>query len=158
MSTITTLKLHVPVLLLPSVAVHVTAVVPVGNANPDTGVQATVGVPQLSEPAGVEYVTTEVHKPGSAFCVIVDGQLTVGASPSLTITLKLHVPVLLEASVAVQVTGVVPIEKAKPLTGEHTTEGVPQLSDPVAVNVTTALHCPGSVPCVIVDGHTTVGG
>jgi len=46
--TMVTLKLHDAVLPLPSVAVHVTAVLPTGNALPDGGVHVTVTPGQLS--------------------------------------------------------------------------------------------------------------
>lgn len=49
LSTRLTLKLHVAVLLLPSVAVSVTTVVPTPDkASPDAGNWLTAGVPQLS--------------------------------------------------------------------------------------------------------------
>ena len=128
-----TLKVHVPVLEDPSVAVHVTTVVPVVNVEPLAGEQTTVGVPQLSEPVGVIYVMTAVHNPGSTGDVIADGQFTVGASPSFTITLNVQVPVFSAASVAVHVTSVVPVVKVDPLAGEQTTVGVPQLSEPAGV-------------------------
>jgi len=46
-------KLHVAVLLDPSVAVHVTVVVPKGNIEPAGGLHVTVTVEQLSVADGV---------------------------------------------------------------------------------------------------------
>ena len=65
-------------------------------------------------------------------CVIAEGQITVGDSPSFTTTLNVHVPVLFDGSVAVHVTSVVPVGNAKPDAGEHSTVAL-QLSDPVGV-------------------------
>jgi hypothetical protein len=45
------------------------------------------------------------------------GQVTVGGWVSLTVTVKLHEPVLFEESVAVQLTVVVPFCKAEPDAG-----------------------------------------
>lgn len=69
--------------------------------------------------------------------------LSVGACVSCTVTVKLHVEFGLSglASLAVQVTVVIPTGKLAPEAGKHVTVGVPQLS--VAdglVNVTTAEH------------------
>jgi hypothetical protein len=58
-----------------------------------------------------------------------DGQLTVGAWVSLTVTMKLHEAVLLEASDTVQLTVVVPFGKNEPAAGEQVTAPTPgQLS------------------------------
>ena len=54
-----------------------------------------------------------------------------------TPTLKLHVAVLPDISVAVQVTVVAPIAKHEPLGGLQTTPTPGQLSEAVAVKVTT---------------------
>ena len=51
------------------------------------------------------------------FCVMLAGQLAVGASLSTTVTVKLHEEVLPLASVAVQVTVVVPSAKVEPEAG-----------------------------------------
>jgi hypothetical protein len=47
-STMVTVKEHIAVLPLPSVAVQLTVVTPTGNVAPDGGLQTTVGVPKLS--------------------------------------------------------------------------------------------------------------
>ena len=54
------------------------------------------------------------HDPVSAGLVIFAGQLIVGGCVSVTVTVKLHVALLPEASVAVQVTVVVPTVKLDP--------------------------------------------
>lgn len=64
----------------------------------------------------------------------------VGACVSLTVTVKLHEFVLLEVSVAVQLTVVVPFMKVEPAGGVHTTVAPGQLSFTVALYVTTAEH------------------
>ena len=156
-----TLKLHVAVLFLASVAVYVTVVVPIGNAPPlvrlTVGLVAkiTEGVPQLSVAVGA------VHE-ATAFVPVVVKLIFAGqavktgfrmsvAQPSLTMTLKLHVAVLFLASVAVYVTVVVPIGNAPPLVRltvglvTKATIGIPQLSVAVgAVHEATAF-----VPVVV---------
>jgi hypothetical protein len=52
LSLTVTVKVQLPVLPLPSVAVQVTVVVPLGKAVPVLGEQATVGPGQLSEAVG----------------------------------------------------------------------------------------------------------
>ena len=56
------------------------------------------------------------------------GQTTTGGSVSLTVTVKLQVLVLPAASVAVQVTGVVPVPKLEPVGGLQLTVTPGQLS------------------------------
>jgi hypothetical protein len=67
------------------------------------------------------------------------GQLTLGTWLSLTVTVKLHVAVLLDESVAVQVTVVVPFGKVEPELGLQATVAQGQLLKG-CVNVTTAEH------------------
>ena len=59
----------------------------------------------------------EEQSPGAVLTVMLPGQVGTGFSVSLTVTLKLHVAVLLLASVAVQVTLVVPLLNVEPLAG-----------------------------------------
>jgi hypothetical protein len=74
------------------------------------------------------------------------GQLTLGDSVSLTVTWMAQSRVLPYESMAVQVTMVVPTAKVLPDGGEQVTKAEPQLSLATGVgNVTTALHCPGSL-------------
>jgi len=56
------------------------------------------------------------------------GQTIIGGSVSLTVTVKLQVLVLPAASVAVQVTGVVPVPKLEPVGGLQLTVTPGQLS------------------------------
>jgi hypothetical protein len=86
------------------------------------------------------------------------GQVTVGFSLSLTVTVKEQLAVLPEASVAVQLTVVVPFGKLEPDGGVHTTPTPGQLSVALAVKLTFAAHCPGAVLVLIFAGQVTVGG
>jgi hypothetical protein len=70
---------------------------------------------------------------------------------------KLQVEVLPQASVAVDVTVVVPIGKAVPLAGELTTLTTPQLSVAVTVKLTTAVHDPMGVVAVLFAGQVKTG-
>ena len=85
------------------------------------------------------------------------GQLMPGASVSLTVTLKPQLPVLPEASVAVQVTLFVPTAKVEPLVGVQLVVAPGQLSLAEALKLTTAEHCPGSVPVTMLVGQFAVG-
>jgi hypothetical protein len=78
-------------------------------------------------------LTVAEQVPAGAFAMMFAGHVTVGGVRSLTVTVKVHVPVLPDASVAVQVTVVVPTGKLDPDAGAHMTVGVPQLSIPVGV-------------------------
>ena len=73
-------------------------------------------------------MTTAEHRPGSVDLVIFAGHAMVGFSVSLTVTVKVHVAVLPDASVAVQVTVVVPFGKAVPEAGEQLVVTPGQLS------------------------------
>lgn len=62
------------------------------------------------------------------------------------------------ASVAVEVTVVVPLGKKLPDAGTDVTVTPGQLSETVGANVTVAPHCPGLLPTVILAGQVRVGG
>jgi len=117
-----------------SLTAQLTGVVPFGNAEPDAGMQTGMPTPgQLSEAVGTK-VTTAEHRSGSLFFVIFAGQTIVGACTSLTVTVNVHDEELLDASLTVQVTVVVPFGNAELDAGEQT--GVPtpgQLSVAVAL-------------------------
>ena len=128
------------------VAVQVTTVVPEENELPEAGTQLTEAAGEPVED-GVEYVTIGLQ------LEISEGQLPI-TGDSLIVTLNEHDDVRLAASVAVQVTTVVPVEKELPLSGTQFTIAPAQLSVTVGVeNVTTPLsHCSISV------GHAPIAG
>ena len=128
-----TVKVQVPVFAEASVAVHVTVVVPFGNVEPEAGTHATVAPGQLSVAAGVVYVTTAEHWFVAVGTVMFAGHVSVGACVSLTVTEKTQIPVFVEASVAVQITDVVPTGKVEPEAGTHATVAPGQLSEAVGV-------------------------
>ena len=76
-----------------------------------------------------------------------DGQVSVGNSASITVTVNEHILVLSAVSDAEQVTVVTPFWKLVPLIGLHVTGRIPsQLSLAVGVGKeTSAVHAPGSV-------------
>src|SRR5438093_1237000 len=81
-----------------------------------------------------------------------------GASPSVTVTVKVQALVLPLASVAVQVTVATPLLKVEPLAGAQTTEATAQLSLALgAVQLTAAVQTPAAVFCVILAGQVIVG-
>ena len=63
-----------------------------------------------------------------------------GFSVSLILTVKLQLVVLLEESVAVQMTVLMPFAKVEPLVGVQATLTPRQLSLAIGAKVTTALH------------------
>jgi CHASE1-domain containing sensor protein len=152
-----------------SVAVQLTVVAPLGKVAPlATGsplvVQVTPEPGQLSEEPTLKF-TTAVHAPGAVFEVMLPGQVvTVGFWWSSTVTEKLQG--LLElptASVAVQLTVVVPLGKLAPLvTGSplvvQVTPEPGQLSEEPTSKFTTAAHAPGAVFEVMLPGQVVTVG
>ena len=92
---------------LESVAVLVTTLVPIENLDPEGGVLTTVGVPQLSVAVTLK-LTIALPLPGSEGTWISAGQTMVGCSVSFTVTWNMLVTEFPEASVARQVTTVLP--------------------------------------------------
>jgi len=76
---------------------------------------------------------------------------------SLTVTVKLQLAVFPAASVAVQVTVVVPLANWDPEFGEQTTGTVPQLSVAWTLNETIAVCLPVSKHWVMFAGHVILG-
>src|SRR4051812_48255952 len=90
--------------------------------------------------------------------MMLPGQITCGASVSLTVTLNVFVTEFPDASVARQVTTVFPFWKVDPLGGLQTKmTGLEHRSNAVGLKVTTALHTPPSVCCEMSGGSTSVG-
>ena len=113
----TTEKLHVAVLPEASVTLKVFIDVPTGNAAPEANpvVCVVVAPAQLSAPTGAVNATTFEQRPGSLLPVIFAGQVIVGSSLSVMVTVKLQVAVLPTASVAVNVFVVMPARNVAPL-------------------------------------------
>ena len=80
-----------------------------------------------------------------------------GGCVSTTVTVKLHVAVLPDVSVAVTITVVVPFGKFVPDGGAAATVTPGQLSYAFTLKVTTAEHSPVVAGTVIFAGHITVG-
>src|SRR5438093_360868 len=85
------------------------------------------------------------------------GQLGTGRSVSLTVTVKMQLEWLPLASVAVQVTELVPLAKLEPDAGTHRTEPPGQLSVNENAKLTLLAHCPGAVLTVIGPGQLGTG-
>src|SRR5712691_11816932 len=126
----TTITFCVQLLELPltSVTVQTTALVPTRYGS--LASLTTLLTPQLSLVlAGAPSATPlALHKPASALTVTSAGQLIVGRSVSVTVTVKLHPLVLPAASLTPQLTAVTPTRKVAPLGGLHTTVTLVQLS------------------------------
>src|SRR3954452_9594724 len=90
--------------------------------------------------------------------MIVPGQTTCGASVSLTVTWNVFVTEFPEASVARQVTTVLPFWDVELLGGTQIRiTGVEQRSNAVGLKLTTALQLPASVCCEMPGGSVRVG-
>ncbi len=83
-----------------SVTVQVTIVIPIGNVSGASFV--TLSTPQLSETTGVPKLNSNEQ------LITSGGHETIGASLSTTVTVIEQVELLPQASVAVQITVVVP--------------------------------------------------
>jgi len=131
LSLTVTLKPQLAVLPLVSVAVQVTGVVPLAKVAPLAGLHTKVVPGQLSLTIGAK-PTTRPQRPGAVLVTMLAGHTMEGGSESLTVTLKLQLAVLPDASVAVQVTVFVPLAKTLPLVGAQLTVTPEQLSLAVA--------------------------
>src|SRR5919109_3065614 len=121
-----------------SVAEHVTIVVAMGKIVPDCGEQVAPTMPSMLSTAVALNVTVT---PCGLFAskVISAGTVNTGGMESMTLTTNVAVALLPAASVAVQVTVVVPRGKRLPEWGEQVTATVPStLSVAVASNATSA--------------------
>src|SRR5437762_1302746 len=86
------------------------------------------------------------------------GQMAAGASVSLTVMLKLQLAVLPEASMAVQVTLLVPLANVLPLVGLQLTVTPEQLSVATGdAKLTFWLHWPGAVLVTMPPGQVITG-
>src|SRR5262245_15739517 len=131
-----TVKLHDELFggVAASLTEQVTVVVPLGNAVPLAGTQVTAPTPGQLSDAVAANVVTAVHTPGSVPLVMFEGQEIAGGCRSLMVTVNEQDPAFPLASVAEQVTVVVPLGKLEPDGGVQVTVPTPgQLS--VAVGV-----------------------
>ena len=95
-----------------SVTIHVTDVLPAGKIA--GALLMTDKMPQLSAVMGVPgFIPLTEHCPVAVFTAMLEGQLMVGASLSVTVTKKLQLATL-QALVAVTSTLVLPDENAVP--------------------------------------------
>src|SRR2546422_1973768 len=85
------------------------------------------------------------------------GQLGTGRSVSLTVTVKVQLELLPDASVAVHTTLVAPLAKLEPDAGTHRIEPPRQLSVKVAMKLTLLVHCPGAALTVMLPGQLGTG-
>jgi len=148
-----------PVAVLPwlSVAVQLTGVVVMVNVEPDAGAQMGVIAPSTRSKAEGVYETVAPLGP-AASAIMLCGSVRLGGVVSCTITWKLPVVVLPWASVAKQVTVVVPIGKVEPDAGLHVGVRVfPKESDAVTVKVTVAPDGPAA-SLAMFAGRLRVGG
>ena len=156
-SSTVTVKVHVLEFAPLSVATLVTVVVPKGKAKPLGGMLAKLAMPQLSEAFTVNCTLLE-QTPGAAFTVRFAGQVMIGGSGSLTVTVKVQLLELPLASVAMLVTVVVPIGKAKLLLGVLTKPLRAQLSVAATVKVTLLAHWPAARFTAMFPGQLITGG
>jgi hypothetical protein len=102
-------------------------------------------------------LTFAPHWPASLPTTIFEGGVKVGSSASETVTLKDPLSVFPAASVAVQLTVVVPTLKADPEGGAQEIVVPGQLSVAVGVKLTAAEHWPVSLSTAISEGAVRTG-
>lgn len=148
---------------LESVTVNTLVVIPTGKEPPETipDVKTVIGVVEhKSVPTGAVYDTLAAQVPFAALAVIFAGHVILGNCTSLTVTVKLQVAELFEASVTLKTLVVVP-------TGNEAPDGSPEVcivAAPVhksvptgAVYVTVAAQVPKTALTVIFAGQLMVG-
>jgi hypothetical protein len=139
-------------LLEVSVAWQVTSVTPFGKTLPELGAHEGVAPEQLSLTVGVK-LTTAVHRFGSVFWVMGFGQVIVGSSLSLIVTVNVQ----LGPAVVEHVTVVTPFGKLAPDAGLQVT--VPHVPVVVgAAKVSVLAQVPGAVLSVMLLGQVIVQG
>jgi len=127
-SSTDTVKLHELALPLASVAVQVTVCTPTAKVEPLAGSQTRLVTAQLSVALADQVTLVLPHWPASAVATRFVGQRTRGGSASRTVTVKVHELLFPEASIAVQVTVVVPMGNSLRSAGLQVNCGWPQLS------------------------------
>jgi hypothetical protein len=143
-----------------SVAVYMTLVTPIGNADPLPGPAVCVSVTtpgQLSLAAGGAHEATALHIPGVLVRFMFTGHcVNTGGWLSVTVTVNAHTLLFPFTSLAVYAMFVTPIGNIDPLTGPCVciTETPGQLSVAVGdAHETTAEQFPGSVFMAILVGQ-----
>ncbi|GAB6181206.1 hypothetical protein JCM14036_25250 [Desulfotomaculum defluvii] len=131
-----------------SLAMQVTVVVPTSKNSPEGGSQVNDTKPQLSDKIGM-YSTIAPHALKSLGTVM-SGQVIFGGSVSMTVIAKLHEDVLSDASVAMQVTALVPTGKKEPEGGLQAKVTPGQFSNIRGLGYKTfAPHRPGSLGTIM---------
>ena len=102
-------------------------------------------------------VTLKMAVPPAQAATLTGCTLITGNCASNTVMVNVQFEVLPHASVAVEVTVVVPTEKLLPDAGELVMVTVPQLSVAVTVKFTGTLHEPTVLVTVILAGQVMVG-
>jgi hypothetical protein len=157
-----TVNPQVAVLPLASVTLNTFVVTPTGNREPlaRPAVCTVIGPEQLSAPVGEVKVAIALQSPASFTLLMLAGQVMVGNSVSVTVTVNPQVAVLPLASVTLNTFVVVPIGNAAPLATPAVCIVVwpGQLSAPIgAVYVATALQSPASFTLLMFAGQVIVG-
>jgi hypothetical protein len=136
----------------------VTGVVPSEKRDPEAWVLVKLEIEQLSDAVGGVQVAMALHDVLAATEMLDGHPVITGFVLSLTVTLNVHVAVLPAASVAVYVTGVVPIEKSEPEVCVLVKVEIEQLSDAVGgVHVTKPIQA-ALAETVTFDGHPLMIG
>jgi hypothetical protein len=104
-----------------SCALQVTVVIPIGNVEPDAGMQDTASVPSTKSVAVGEVYATAVPNALVAVIPVMSDEAPITGAASLTVTVNVVDAVFSYGSVAVQVTVVVPIANVEPDVGEQDT-------------------------------------
>jgi hypothetical protein len=154
-------KVALPVLLCASVALQVTVVAPSGKLAPDAGLQVADSAPSMLSTADTPVQVAVAPVEPVASTVVGPGTVTTGAvvSTSVTVTVKLALPVFPCASVAEQVTVVEPIAKDDPEAWSQLTATAPSMLSVAEAEKVTATGPSVVVVAVTAEpGTVTTGG
>jgi hypothetical protein len=146
-----------PLLLLASVAAHVTDVVPMTNVLPDAGAHVAARLPETMSIADAEKVTAAPDEP-VASAVIGPGTVTTGFVVSPTVTVNEAEPVLPAPSMAVQVTVVAPMANVEPDAGAHVAARLPETVSAADVEKETVAPAGPAASAMTGAGMVTAGG
>lgn len=147
--------------LLPdgSTALHATEVTPTGKVVVPNKGHVTTALPLESVAVALLQTATPVDAPDDVLTAIFDGQVITGGTTSTMTTLNEQPARLLDVSVAVHVTLVLPNAKDEPETGVQDTDFTATLSVATAAGYATTVR---DWPCIgdtmVVLGHVITGG
>jgi hypothetical protein len=141
-----------------SVALQITVVVVTGNGDPDPGLHDGVIAPSTMSVAVAENETAAPPAPVACTPPMFEGTDTTGGVVSVTVTVNDAEPGLLWASVALQVTVVVPTGNVDPDAAEHVGVSDPSTASTALAAPNDAVAPPGLVASTLTFPGTLTTG